>query len=191
MTAARRLGSVKIGMAATNTHEPFRRRSSRGPLAAEELLVRLREEVSRASRHRTALSCLLVSLEDSEELARAHGEQLPRQALAFLGAALRPELRNFDRVGHAAEGELLVLLPGADDRRGEIVARRALGRLHAVKIEVGGERRPLRISVGLACWREGLSGEQLLSQTRLAARRDPGLSAGHVADYGGPERAVG
>jgi hypothetical protein len=41
-----------------------------------------------------------------------------------------------------------------------------------VKIEVDGERRPLRISMGIAAWREGLTAEQLLSQTRLAARRD-------------------
>jgi GGDEF domain-containing protein len=81
-------------------------------------------------------------------------------------------LRRFDRVGHAAEGELLVVLPGADERRGEIVARRALGRLHAVKIEVDGQRHPLRISMGIAAWRTGLTSEQLLSQTRLAAQRD-------------------
>jgi two-component system cell cycle response regulator len=145
--------------------------SPRGCLSSLELAARLDEEVNRAGRHHTALSCLLVSLEDVEQLTRAHGAELPAQALAYLGAALEHELRRFDRVGHATEGELLVVLPGADERRGEIVARRALGRLHAVKIEVDGERRPLRISVGIAAWREGLTAEQLLAQTRLAARR--------------------
>jgi diguanylate cyclase (GGDEF)-like protein len=136
--------------------------------------VRLDEEVNRAERHHTALSCLLVSIDDVEQISRAHGEGLPIQALAYLGAALGRELRRFDRVGHAAEGELLVVLPGADERRGEIVARRALGRLHAVKIEVDGQRQPLRISMGIAAWRTGLTSEQLLSQTRLAAQRhDP------------------
>jgi diguanylate cyclase (GGDEF)-like protein len=139
-----------------------------------ELAAHLDEEVNRAGRHHTALSCLLVSLDDVEQLVHTHGEHLPVQALAYLGAALGPELRRFDRVGHAAEGELLVVLPGADERRGEIVARRALGRLHAVKIEADGKRRPLRISMGIAAWREGLTAEQLLSQTRLAAQRhDP------------------
>jgi two-component system cell cycle response regulator len=138
------------------------------------LAARLDEEVNRAGRHRTALSCLLVSLDDSAELARAHGAELPAQALAYLGVALGRQLRRFDRIGHAAEGELLVVLPGADERQGEIVARRALGRLHAVKIEVDGERQPLRVSIGIAAWREHLTAQQLLSQTRLAARRhDP------------------
>lgn len=149
-------------------------RGPQGPrdcLSTAELALRLEEEVNRAGRHRTPLSCLLVSLEDVQALAHVHGEEMPAQTLAYLGAALGRELRRFDRVGHAAEGELLVVLPGADERRGEIVARRALGRLHAVKIEVEGQRRPLRISVGIAAWRDGLTGEQLLGETRTAAQR--------------------
>jgi GGDEF domain-containing protein len=152
-----------------NSHLP-----SRGPrdcLTSAEVVARLDEEVSRAGRHRTALSCLLVSLLEVEQLASVHGQELPAQALGYLGAALGRQLRRFDRVGYLEDGELLVLLPGADERRGEIVARRALGRLHAVKIEVKGQRQALRISVGVAAWREGLSADQLLVQTRLAAQR--------------------
>ncbi len=74
-------------------------------------------------------------------------------------------------MGRPSEGELAVLLPGADGPRGEIVARRALQRLRAIKVEAGGERRPLRVSVGLAAWREDVGGEELLAQTRAAARR--------------------
>jgi diguanylate cyclase (GGDEF)-like protein len=146
-------------------------RNSRECLSYLELAARLDEEVSRAGRHRTALSCLLVSLLDVEGLAHTHGQELPAQALDYLGAALGRQLRRFDRVGYLEDGELLVLLPGADERRGEIVARRALGRLHAVKIEVKGQRQALRISVGVAAWREGLSAEELLAQTRIAAQR--------------------
>jgi diguanylate cyclase (GGDEF)-like protein len=150
-------------------------RARRDCLSVAELTARLEEEVSRAERHHTALSCLLVSLDNVDQLAHAHGEELPAKALAYFGAALGPELRRFDRVGHAAEGELLVVLPGADERRGEIVARRALGRLHAIKIDADGQRRPLRISMGLAAWREGLTSEQLLLLTRLAAQRHGAL----------------
>jgi GGDEF domain-containing protein len=168
-------------MAASDSpHTPHSTRAARARpdcLSAVELTARLEEEVGRAERHHTALSCLLVSLEDVDQLAHAHGEELPAKALAYFGVALGPELRRFDRVGHAAEGELLVVLPGADERRGEIVARRALGRLHAIKIDIDGQRRPLRIAMGLAAWREGLTGGQLLSLTRLAAQRHDDLRA--------------
>ena len=157
-------------MVANDSKNP--KRAPHDCLSQAELAMRLEEEINRAGRHRTALSCLLVCLQDVEQLARVHGTDLPAQAIAYLGVALGRELRLFDRVGHVEEGELLVVLPGADERRGEIVARRALGRLHAVKIEMAGQRRALQISVGIAAWREGLTGEQLLSQTRRAARRE-------------------
>jgi diguanylate cyclase (GGDEF)-like protein len=144
-------------------------------LSAEALQERLAEEINRAGRHRTPLSCLLVVIENLPELAKAHGNELSEQTLVYVGEALCRELRRFDRVGRPSEGELVVLLPGADGPRGEIVARRALGRLRAIKVEVDGERQPLRISVGLAAWREDVGGEELLAQTRAAVRREHGL----------------
>jgi diguanylate cyclase (GGDEF)-like protein len=141
-------------------------------LSAAALAERLEEEINRAGRHGTPLSCLLVAIEDLQELARRHGRELPEQALAYAGPALLRELRRFDRVGRPSDTELLVVLPGADGPRGEIVARRVIDRLRAIKVESEGVRRPLRVSVGLAAWREDLSGEQLLEQTRSAAQRE-------------------
>ena len=141
-------------------------------LSASALTDRLEEEINRAGRHGTPLSCLLVAIDDLSELASRHGRELPEQALAYAGPALLRELRRFDRVGRPSDTELLVVLPGADGPRGEIVARRVLDRLRAIKIETDGVRRPLRVSVGLAAWREDLDGDQLLAQTRAAAQRE-------------------
>ena len=102
-------------------------------------------------------------------MQRAHGEQLAEQVLAYVELTLRRELRRFDRVGRASAGELLVVLPGADGPRGEIVARRVLGRLRAVKLEDGARRSPLRIAVGMAAWRQGMSAAALLAAARAAA----------------------
>jgi two-component system cell cycle response regulator len=144
-------------------------------LSAAALGARLDEEINRAGRHGTPLSCLLVVIENLDELTRAHGGELSEQTLLYVGEALRHELRRFDRVGRPSEGELAVLLPGADGPRGEIVARRVLERLRAIKIEAGGQRRPLRISVGIAALQGDIDGEELLAQTRAAARRANGL----------------
>ncbi len=146
-------------------------------LSAEALAERLEEEINRAGRHDTPLSCLLVVIENLDELAKAHGSELSEQTLVYVGEALRRELRRFDRVGRPSDGELAVLLPGADGPRGEIVARRALARLRAIKVEADGERRPLRVSVGLAAWREDVAGKELLAQTRAAARQEHGAEA--------------
>jgi diguanylate cyclase (GGDEF)-like protein len=177
-------------MAASDSHHLTRPSAPRDPLSSTEIAARLEEEVSRASRHRTALSCLLLSLDEVDELATAHDDTMPAQALAYLADAVTRQLRCFDRVGHAADGELLVLLPGADEQRGEIVARRTLSRLHSIKIEAEGHRRPLRVSMGISAWHEGLTGEQLLSHTRLAAQRHNDLQRRAEAPFGGSGAAA-
>ena len=152
-------------------------------LSADALRERLEEEANRASRHGTALSCLLLDVEDLPALRRAHGEELAERVLAYVELALRRELRRFDRVGRPSEGELLLVLPGADAARGEVVARRVLERLRSIKLESFGRRRALRVAVGLAPWRPGMSAGALLGDARAAAhlpRSDNGLE--HIAD---------
>jgi diguanylate cyclase (GGDEF)-like protein len=151
-------------------------------LSHDALRERLDEEVNRAARHGTALSCLLLDIEDLPALRRAHGEELAERVLAYVELALRRELRRFDRVGHPSEGELLVVLPGADALHGEVVARRMLLRLRSIKLESAGGRHALRVAVGLAPWRAGMSAGALLDHARVAAylqRSDNGLA--HVA----------
>ncbi len=154
-----------------NSHEP--------PGDSVELLLpcalaeRVREEVNRASRHGTALSCVNLDLEELDEIARLHGSGLAEHTVAYACLALRHELRDFDRVGRAAERELIVLLPGADGPRGELVARRLLTRLRAIKLEAhDGERRAMRMVAGVATWYRGMSAETLLDHARAAAGRE-------------------
>jgi diguanylate cyclase (GGDEF)-like protein len=156
-------------------------------LSASLLAERLEEEVNRASRDGTPLSCLLVVIDNLEELSREHGGDLQEQTLTYVAEALTRGLRNFDRIGRPSGSELLVVLPGADGPRGEVVARRVLRRLRTIKLETDGTRRPLSVSVGLAAWREDVSGQDLLAQTRAAAaasfgQRDQDLAATEHGD---------
>jgi diguanylate cyclase (GGDEF)-like protein len=160
-----------LGMAATDRdlhYEPVRR-DGRAYLRAAELDARVEEEVHRAKRHGTSLSCLLLVVENLHELAGGHDGDLYEQTLDYLGRALARELRDFDRVGRPSGRELAIVLPGADSVRGEIVARRMLERLRTIKVEADGERRPLRLSLGLASWRTERSGEELLARARAVA----------------------
>lgn len=152
-------------------------------LAGDALRERLEEEVNRAARHGTALSCLLLDIADLPALRHSHGELLVERVLAYVELALRRELRRFDRVGRPSEGELLVVLPGADSLHGEVVARRMLDRMRSIKLESSGYRRPLAVAVGLAPWRAGMSAGALLDDARVAAhlrRSDNGRA--HIAD---------
>jgi len=141
---------------------------------AGELKDRLEEEIARAERHGTSLSCLLVVVDNLEEMVEQHGSELREQTLAYVAGALRRELRRFDRVGMPSDHELLILLPGADGPRAEMVARRVLDRLRAIKVEAKGNRQALRVSVGLSAWRADDTAHTLLAQTRAAAARTRG-----------------
>ena len=157
-------------MAASDTQIPDSPPPGRS-LPANVLLEHIEDEVARAQRHRSALSCLLVGVEDWGAIAQAHGKDLSEQALAYLGLTLRREFRRYDRVGPTSEHDYLVVLPGADGSRGEVVARRALTRLRAIKIEGPSGRQALEITVGIATWREGQSAEHLIAAARTAAGR--------------------
>ena len=172
------------GMAASNPN-PRSNPLPPGPgacLSASALQARIEEEISRPGRHGTPLSCLLVVIDNLPELTREHGSELPEQTLTYVGTALRRQLRRFDRVGRPRDGELVVVLPGADSPRGEIVARRVLDRLHTIKVETDGARQPLRVSVGLAAWRDDLDGGELLAQTRAAAQPRRGQNGSQGID---------
>jgi GGDEF domain-containing protein len=169
-------------------------RSDRLPPEASDCLTpaalgeRMEEEIGRAERHGTGLSCLLVRIDNLDELAREHGGALREQTIDYVASALRRELRRFDRIGRigpsglgsqGAQGrhgggsaavDLLIVLPGADSPRGEIVARRALERMRTIKVEAAGAREPLQISVGLAAWQQEVSAEALLARARAALR---------------------
>jgi diguanylate cyclase (GGDEF)-like protein len=157
---------------------------------SDELRERLEEEVSRAERHGTQLSCLLVVIENLGEMTREHGEELREQTLDYVAGALRRELRRFDRIGragrdgHEVASDLLIILPGADSPRAEIVARRTLERLRTIKVEARGTRSPLRVSVGLAAWRADVSAQTLLEQARAAVGRVGGEEEAGTPDGG-------
>jgi diguanylate cyclase (GGDEF)-like protein len=173
--------SSATGMAANDTNPQSDRpeQSAAGCMSAAALNARVEEEIGRAERHQIPLSCLLVVVENLEELTREHGGELREQTLEYVASALQRELRRFDRVGHGAGGELAIVLPGADGPRGEVVARRALERVRTIKVEAGGERRPLEIAVGLATWRGDVGGPALLAQARAALRSVNGDHAQH------------
>src|SRR6185437_653863 len=136
---------------------------------AAELDERLLEEIGRAERHGTQLSCLLVVVDNLDEMAGEHGAELLEQTMAYVAGALHREVRRFDRVGMPSERELLIVLPGADGPRGEIVARRVLDRLRAIKVEARGRREPLRSSVGLVAWSANATPATMLARARAAA----------------------
>ncbi len=126
-------------------------------LSAQALAERLEEEINRAGRHGTPLSCLLVVVDNLEELAREHGGELPEQVVRLHGeGAAAASCAGSTGSAGPATNELLLLLPGADGPAwrdgGEDACSTGCARSRS---KPRGCARPLRISVGLAAWRGG------------------------------------
>jgi diguanylate cyclase len=155
-------------------------------LSSAGLRERLEEEIDRAERHGSELGCLLVVIDNLEDVSPEQSGELLEQTLSYIADALRRELRRFDRIGRPSERELLIVLPGAGDPRGEMVARRVLERVHTIKVEAQGTRRPLRVSVGLTSWREGDGTSELLQRARTATRTHNGDGASGAIAIAGP-----
>src|SRR5436305_5409264 len=93
---------------------------------------RLDEEIVRAARTGSPLSCLLIDLDDFKLVNDRHGHQAGDALLREVVQALMGEFRAFDRVARYGGDELVVILPNADLRSAAAAGARALERLLAL-----------------------------------------------------------
>jgi diguanylate cyclase (GGDEF)-like protein len=140
------------------------------PATSAELQRRLREEVARAARNGTALATLAIVIENLDDVVHDGDGSLRDRTTAYLADTLASELRAYDRVGQWPGGALVVILPGADAIEAERVARRLLARIRSVKLEIGGERHPLTVTIGFANFAAEATGDDLLLRALSAAR---------------------
>jgi two-component system, cell cycle response regulator len=113
--------------------------------------ARLDEEVKRARRYRTPLTCVMADMDQlkpiNDELGHAAGDR----AIAAIAAVLRHELRETDFGARYGGDEFVLLLPHTSAEEGRVFAERACARLRETVLEVGERRVPLGASFGVAC----------------------------------------
>ncbi|HYG66016.1 MAG TPA: diguanylate cyclase [Anaeromyxobacteraceae bacterium] len=113
--------------------------------------ARVEEEVKRARRYRTPLTCVMADMDNlkpiNDELGHAAGDR----AIAAVAAVIRDELRETDFGARYGGDEFVVLLPHTTAEEGRIFAERVCTRLKETLVELGGRRIPLGASFGVAC----------------------------------------
>jgi diguanylate cyclase (GGDEF)-like protein len=112
--------------------------------------ARLDEEVKRARRYHTPLTCVMADMDNlkpiNDELGHAAGDR----AIAAVAAVIRAELRETDFGARYGGDEFVVLLPHTEADEGRVFAERVLDRLRAAALELGGRRVTLAASFGVA-----------------------------------------
>jgi diguanylate cyclase (GGDEF)-like protein len=140
---------------------------------------RLDEEIGRAQRSGSPLSCLLIDLDDFKLINDEHGHPAGDATLRGVVQALVGEFRAFDRVARYGGDEFVVILPNADLDSAAAAATRALERLKELPVvEDGG--RGVAASVGVAQWRPRMTTDALLAACDEALLRSKRLGKGRV-----------
>jgi diguanylate cyclase (GGDEF)-like protein len=145
---------------------------------------RLEEEIDRASRAGSPLSCILIDLDDFKRVNDDHGHQAGDAVLRQVVQALVGEFRAFDRVARYGGDEFVVILPNADLRSAAAAANRALERMRAVPT-IGSESG-ISASIGVAQWRAPMSVDELLEACDQALLRSKREGKGRVTRASSP-----
>jgi diguanylate cyclase (GGDEF)-like protein len=153
---------------------------------------RLDEEIVRAARTGSPLSCLLIDLDDFKLVNDNHGHQAGDAVLRAVVQALVGEFRAFDRVARYGGDEFVVILPNADLRSAAAAGARALERLLDLPVldGDGGSAAPatgptkvvtgISASIGVAQWHAPMSTDELIEACDVALLRSKREGKGRV-----------
>lgn len=136
--------------------------------------ARLEEEVKRARRYRTPLTCVMADMDHLKSINDQLGHSAGDLAIGAVARTLAEELRETDFGARYGGDEFVLLLPHTAQEEGRIFAERLCARLRASPLEVGGRRILLAASFGVAQLREadGGDGSQELVRAADAALYD-------------------
>ena len=149
-----------------------------GSLNHRVMRRRLGEEIDRAARAGSPLSCLLIDLDDFKLVNDRYGHQAGDAVLRGVVQALVGEFRAFDRVARYGGDEFVVILPNADLGAAAIAAARALERLRSLAGRESEHGVPA--SIGVAEWRTPMTTDELLMAADAALLRAKREGKGRV-----------
>jgi diguanylate cyclase (GGDEF)-like protein len=115
-------------------------------------------EVLRSRRNSTALTLLMLDLDDFKQINDRYGHAAGDVALRAVGERLKKAVRGSDLAARMGGDEFLLLLPECD--LGQLW--HVLARLTPFEIEVGGQKIPVTFSAGWKQYEPGESHKDLL-----------------------------
>jgi len=138
-----------------------------------QLLISLDYEHTRAERYGHPLSCIVVRLQNSNEIAMENQDGNADQAMALIGGGLRACIRAVDQLFRLRRDEFCILLPETDDHGTSYVLRRLKSQIESGELWGGAivPRPAIQIAHTSTPEVSVKSGDDLLKRTRHALGR--------------------
>jgi diguanylate cyclase (GGDEF)-like protein len=136
--------------------------------------VRLREEIARARRDGTPLSCAIVDLDDFKQINDVLGHLAGDDVLRRVAVALGQQLRPYDQVARYGGDEFVLLLPGSDAGAARQICERVREAVARHMAQDADPSAASSCSIGIAQWRDPLASDALLEladRALLSAKR--------------------
>jgi diguanylate cyclase (GGDEF)-like protein len=115
------------------------------------LQERLKEELSRARRRGSTVSCMMIDIDRFKGINDAYGHLAGDRALKEVAQRVEAEIRSMDTAARFGGDELAVLLPDAGTAEAARLAERIRAAIAAEPIDINSAtKRELTVSVGVA-----------------------------------------
>jgi diguanylate cyclase (GGDEF)-like protein len=115
------------------------------------IIERLRQEVDRSRREKTAVSVILVDLDHFKNVNDTFGHPAGDLVLKEVAAIFQHSVRSYDWVGRYGGEEFLLILPGSGFAGARLRAEQLRISIHAAYIHDGDRAIPITASFGVAC----------------------------------------
>jgi diguanylate cyclase (GGDEF)-like protein len=141
------------------------------------LQVRLREELARAKRDQTSLTCLMLDLDYFKQVNDTYGHVAGDQVLQELANRVDTQVRASDVAARYGGEEFVVLLPDTDLSSGKLLAERIRSAVSSSPVRLGNKQEvEVTVSVGIATSRVDTDNDDLKTTGEsLIARADVAL----------------
>jgi two-component system, cell cycle response regulator len=117
--------------------------------------ARLDEEVKRARRYGTPLTCVMADMDHLKPVNDDLGHAAGDRAIAAVAAVIGAELRETDFGARYGGDEFVLLLPHTTCDEGRVLAERICARLRETRLEMSGRPVPIGASFGVSCLEPG------------------------------------
>ena len=168
-------------------HERLEEQATTDPLTGlynhRHIHERLEEEFARASRSGRRLAVMMLDMDNLKFFNDSCGHLVGDDSLRFAAGLFSKALRVSDILGRYGGDEFLAILPETGRERAEQVGQRIVSLLaeHPFSMVDSGQRVPLGVSIGVACYPDdGVGTRELLALADAALYEAKGRGGGRV-----------